>query len=285
MVIGIYGVVLFKSSLREMAGLYQSKDNTSLYLPEAKYIRLITFGFERFTADIFWFKAINYFGKELSANKNAPWLSHMCDLVTDLNPRAQEYYDFCTSLISWVTKEPEKSVKLLNRAIANEPENWRYYYLGGFNYWYFLENNKKAKSDFQIGARTHDAPEFMANLASRLTINEDDPSVTIGFLQNLIEQTRDEKAREALAKNLKLAVVSRDLKYLNSSADKFEILFGTKITSLQDLVDYKLIAFLPKDPYGELYYVKDHEIISKKGKKGLKFHGLTVKTGLAKNEQ
>ena len=72
LVIGIYGVVLFKSSLREMTGLYQSKDNTSLYLPEAKYIRLITFGFERFTADIFWFKAINYFGKELSAKNILP---------------------------------------------------------------------------------------------------------------------------------------------------------------------------------------------------------------------
>lgn len=285
-IFAVSGTSLFKAQLRKTTKLYVLSDNTSLYLPEAKYVRLVTFGFEKLAADIFWFKAINYFGKQISQRKSIPLFSHMCDLVTDLNPTGRHYYDFCSSLISWIAKEPKKSVKLLNRAIAFEPGYWRYYYLRGFNYWYFLENNQKAKINFLIGSKLPDAPAFMTNLATRLIASEEDPSQAISFLQNMIENTNDEKAKLALIENQKLAIISRDLKYLSQAMNKYESLTGLKLLSLQELVDKKLIAYIPKDPYGEPYYLNEnYEMLSKQGGKGLKFHGKTAKTGLAKYEQ
>jgi len=270
-----------KSFYREVIPKYESKQDTPLYLPQAKHLRLITFGFERFVSDIIWFRSMNYFGKQISKNKSIPWLSHMCDLVTDLNPKAASHYDFCSSLISWVAKEPEKTVNLLNRAISHRPDYWRYYYIRGFNYWYFLENNEKAAKDFQTGSKLPDAPLFMGKLASRLLSN--DPNQAIAFLQNLIKNSKDETAVKALKENLKLAYVSRDIKLLNNAASKYEEIHSNKITNMSELVEKKLISFVPKDPYGDKYLLNDKgEIISQKGKKGLEFKGKTAKTGLAK---
>ena len=270
-----------KSHHRETTGKHQSIKDAPPYLPKVEHIRLITLGFEHFISDIVWFRSISYFGEQLSKKGDIPWLAHMCDLTTELNPKATSRYDFCSSLISWIAKDPQSSVNLLNRAIAHTPNYWRYYYIRGFNYWYFLENKEKAAKDFQKGSTLPDAPPFMASLASKLMSN--DPTQAISFLNNLIKNSKDENAIKVLKKNLKLAYVSRDISLLNKAMLKFEQINSRKLTSMQDLVEQNLIAFIPKDPYGKEYYVdKEGSILSREGKKGLEFKGKTAKDGLAK---
>lgn len=254
-----------------------------LSLPEVKYVRLITLGYNNLFGNILWFSTLDYFGKHLAGDRDYPWLGHMCSLVTSLDSRARHVYEFCSTLLSWVAREPQLSEELLTKAISSEPDYWRYYYLRGFMYWYFLDQPENAKTDLSKAASLPNAPPFLASIASRMMVSNDSPDTAIRFLQDLIANTSDKHAKKALGSHLKKAYISRDLRVLENLTLRYREQTGMLVTSLQDLVQAEMLSKIPKDPYGKEYYLDSAsgEIKAGSGKKGLEFYGKTSKTGLA----
>lgn len=258
-------------------------EQTPLYLPKVDKVKAITLGFDQMASDILWFNTLNYFGKQLESRKDIPWFANMCDLVTDLDKKSTHVYEFCSTLLSWIAKEPKMSIKLLDRAIEENPKYWRYYYIRGFTYWYFLEDKKKAAEDLKTAANLPDAPMFLGSLASRLMVSENSPETAISFLRDLISQSKDKSAKKALTEKLKKAYVSRDLKAINKQIDIFKKREDKAPKNLEQLVQAKLLKFVPKDPFGDEYYIDESgEPLSKTGKNGLAFNGKNAKTGMAK---
>ncbi|MCB0322052.1 MAG: hypothetical protein KDD69_00725 [Bdellovibrionales bacterium] len=257
-----------------------------LYLPDVQYVKLITLGFDRFAADILWFNTLNYFGKHFAGDKDFRWLGHMCDLVTSLDPDAEHVYEFCATLLSWVAKDHETSTRILGKAIATRPEYWRYRYLRGFNYWYFMERFDLAERDFSKAAKLPDAPAFLASLASRLMADRDNPETAIRFLQDLLEHTQDESAKKALRAKLRQAHISRELRVLEEKVKQFTDQTGTRPTRIEQLVEHKLLPGIPLDPYKKPYFIDPATgaIRTSSGKRGLSFFGKTADTGLATKE-
>lgn len=284
------GIALLSLSKTELRGRHDAIDTAAaqepLYLPEARYVKLVTLGFDGFISDILWFNTVNYFGKQYLGNKDYRWLYSMCNLVTELDPNALHVFEFCGSLLSWVAKHPEKSNAILTKAIKEHPLNWRFYYLRGFNYWYFMEDLERAKEDIARASRVKGAPTFLASLASRLVAVTENPDTAVNFLKDLIDNTKDETVQKALGEKLKLAYVSRDAERIQALTRKYEADTGQKPQTLNDLVTGGLLRFVPKDPYGEPYEFDPEtgHVSSKHGKRGLSFDGKTARTGLLKNE-
>jgi tetratricopeptide (TPR) repeat protein len=270
--------------LREVTESEQLAEETPLYLPSVRYVKLITLGFNHLFSDILWFNTLNYFGKQFEGNKDYRWLGHMCNLVTSLDSRSRHAYEFCTTLLSWISREPEASTKLLSRAIITEPDYWRYWYLRGFNYWYFLDRKDLAERDIRHASTLPGAPPFLASLASRLMVSKNDLDTAISFLKELIENTDDETARRAFEEKLKLAYISRDIRFLRKKIEKYEAKSERKLTEFSQLVESGVLKGIPLDPYNMRYYIDSEtgEIKTRSGKKGLEFFGKTAKTGLAR---
>lgn len=283
----VWGLASSKEKLRNFDKTNSElfSDAPPLYLPETKYVKLITLGFNNFASDILWFNTLNYFGKRYQAGRDYKWLANNCNLVTTLNPNAFDAIEFCASLLSWSAKEPETSNKILASAIKNHPQVWRFRYLRGFNYWYFLENREKAREDLLAASTLPDAPPFLASLASRLLASDQDPEVAVSFLQNVIRNTKDQTAKEALTEKLKLAFVSLDIKMLAKLLDLYQQRNGSKADSLQALVDGGYIKAIPKDPFGGSYFIDESgQVKTTSGKTGLTFSGKTAKTGIYSQE-
>jgi len=254
-----------------------------LYLPKVEKVKAITLGFDQMASDVIWFNTLNYFGKQVQSRKDIPWFANMCDLVTSLDKQGTHVYEFCSTLLSWIAKEPNMSVKLLNRAIENNPNHWRYYYIRGFTYWYFLEDKAQAAEDLKKAAKLPDAPLFLSSLASRLMVSESTPGTAISFLKELIHQSKDPNAKKALSEKLKKAYVSRDLLAIQKQIDIFEDSEDRKPTKLEELVNANLLKYIPKDPFGDTYYIDEKgKPLSVTAKNGLAFNGKNAKTGLAK---
>jgi tetratricopeptide (TPR) repeat protein len=280
-----YGVLESRTVLKaEKSEISNSlPEQTPMYLPKADMVRTVTLGFDQLASDILWFHTLNYFGQQLEQRRDIPWMAHMCDLVTELDRKAQHAFEFCSTLISWVAKDPESSIKLLNRAIDENPHYWRYFYIRGFTYWYFLENRKLAVQDLSQAASLPDAPIFLSSLASRLMATDDSPETAISFLQRLLEMNTDEHAREALKEKLKLAYISRDLRALEKQITRFRDQHKRTPKDLEELVQVGILKYVPKDTFGEKYFINEQELPeSHKGKRGLEFYGKTAKTGLAR---
>ncbi len=279
-------IVRVKPALRqEKEQMVSALGNVApLYLPASGYVRLVTLGFDHFFSNLLWFNTLSYFGEHFAGDKDYRWLAQRCELVASLEPQARHVYEFCTSLLAWVANQPGKSAEMLAQAIATEPAYWRYRYLRGFIYWYFLNRIDLAKQDLTEAAKLPDAPPFIASLASRMMVSEDDPETAIMFLRDLTTNTKDKNAKKALRGKLRRAIISRDTKGLEQSIRDFQNKFGKEPEKLSDLVSAGLLERIPMDPYGFEYALDEAtgKVVSRSGKKGLEFYGRTAETGLAK---
>ena len=253
-------------------------NQTPLYLPKKSAVKSVTLGYEHFVSTVLWFSTLNYFGEKFIKKDSMPWFNHMCDLVTDLDPKARHVYEFCGTLLSWIAKEPENSNIIMTKAIKDDPNYWRYYYLRGFNNWYFLNDLSLAKSDFEAASQKPDAPSFLVSMASRLMVHEGDEESAIAFLKASYVRTSDPSAKQAIAEKLNLAVVARDIRILKEAVQVYKNQHANYPKSLQDLIDLKLIKEIPTDPFGEAYVfdVALGTIRSTKGGEGLAFKGKTA---------
>ena len=268
-----FSTVPFRSNfLQETTKLSQQREYSPLYLPEVQYVRLITLGHDSLFGDIFWFQTNSYFGRQLMAKKDFRWLGEMCSLVTALDPRAKYYFEFCGTLLSWVAKDPKASNKILDSAIANHPNEWRYHYLHGFNDWYFLQDRERAQAEFAKAAKLPDAPVLIASLASKLMVSGDDSEEAIVLLESLIRNSKDPTVRAALFDKLKRARLSHDFNTLRTAISIAEQR-GQKIEKLDQLVSLGIIGSLPPDPFGGHYRLnpKTGAIETTSGEKGLDF--------------
>lgn len=190
------------SSYSKLSAIHKEREsrdaeNEVLYLPSGKGLHVLSFGYKNFLSDVLWFKTISYFGKHFKGDKDYTWLAHMCELVTDLNPRAEHVFDFCGTMLAWEAEKPEKSIEILTKAIHADPKRWRPYYLRGFTAMYFLNDDTLAQQDFLTASKIPDAPLFLARLAAK-KISLSDPRSALAFLGETIKRAKDPLERSAL---------------------------------------------------------------------------------------
>lgn len=169
-----------------------------LLMPNGKAVQFMSFGYSNLFGDLLWFKTISYFGKHYKGDRSYPWLYHMCDLVTSLNPHASWAYEFCGMMLPWEGGEFEKGIKILTKAIDHDPTNWKYPYLRGFLYLYFLKNEVLAKEDFVRSSRLPGVHPVVVRIAAKKMSLLDDPETATEFLNDILEGTNDPSARKAI---------------------------------------------------------------------------------------
>lgn len=173
-----------------------------LYLPNGKALGVISFGYRNVLADLLWFNTVSYFGKHFRSDKNYEWLFHMCNIVTDLDPRAAHVYRFGATMLAWEVNEIALSNKLLDKATGVFPDSWLYYYLRGFNHMFFSKDYEKARQDFVTASKLPGAHPITASLAAKTIAELSAPETAIRFLEEMIVNTKDPIARKALEERL-----------------------------------------------------------------------------------
>lgn len=214
----------------------------ALYLPSTAAAEISSLGYRNMLSHILWFNTINYFGKHYRREKNYRWFSHMCDLVTRLNPRLDYVYPFCSTLLSWEGDQPEESIKILNRAIQTFPLDWNFLYLRGFTKIFFLNDQAGGDADFIAAASLPDAHPIVKSLAARSLVSREGPDSAIQFLSNSLRLTKDPSARSALESRLKDAIFAKELSSLQQASRKYQETEGRHPSSLEELVDTGLVS-------------------------------------------
>ena len=88
-----------------------------MFIPSGDFLKPFTFGFNQVIADYFWIKTVGYFGEHLMSDRNYPWLYHMLDLVTTLDPQFIWPYYFGGITLSLEAEQVEQSNLILKKAI------------------------------------------------------------------------------------------------------------------------------------------------------------------------
>ena len=154
------------------------------FILKPQVAKAVSLGFIRVFADINWLAFVQYYGDPRSALEDhfavAPTF---LKLVVKLEPHFMAPYWFASFILAGEMKLPDQAAKILDEGIQNNPKNWNYYYIAGFNqYMYGYDKKKARKGDlaeikkreqssdlaaeyYERGAKLPSAPEWLGRFA------------------------------------------------------------------------------------------------------------------------
>ena len=224
-----------------------------VYLPKAEYLRPMALGWRNALADVLWFRTISYFGAHYRSDHTYPWLAAMCDLVTDLDPRAEHVYRFAGVILPWEANQVDAGIAILKKGRREFPNDWMLHYHLGFHYYFFKNDIDTALASLRDAMALPGAHPSLARLAAVLAQNQYGPETTLVFLQELSDNVDSSEVRGVVREHMREAQLAADLERLQTAVNTYRQRTGTLPPSLPALVEAGLLPAVPRDPFDTVY--------------------------------
>src|SRR5215831_11611674 len=129
-----------------------------LYISSGKTLKGLSLGYSSLLADIYWTRAVQYFGgKHQQRSVRYDLLYPLLNITTDLDPHLIPAFQTGSIFLSQKPPsgagQPDKAVALMEKGIAANPENWRLYYNLGFIHYQDRRDFRAAQDAFERGSR------------------------------------------------------------------------------------------------------------------------------------
>ncbi len=224
-------------------------------LPDGDVLRVLSLGYERAVADLFWIRTVYYVGDENSSSAQWPAAERLADLVTDIDPQFDTAYVVMASVLNGLRKDPDAAIRLLEKGVANS-DYWRIHFLLGFQY--FME-----KGEHTLGAKHLErafalgGPPYLQFLVSRLYSHAGDPTTAMQFIAARLQNEETPEIRAQLQKRYFDIWINRDLGQIDAAIAAFRAEKGREPKSVAELVASGALANEPRDPKGGSYAIAD----------------------------
>jgi hypothetical protein len=169
-----------------------------LYIPAGRHLDYLSLGFRGLYADVLWMRAIGYFGAHALTDGAYPWLYHILDQVTTLDPAFRFPYYFGGITLAVAAERAEESVRILEKGMVRYPGDWRFPFYAGFDCFYYLQDPARAAAFMNVAASLPRAPAYLPRLAASLMVESGRVPAAIRFLETMAEEARDEGVREEI---------------------------------------------------------------------------------------
>src|SRR5260370_12525609 len=148
-----------------------------LYLSSPKVLERASLGYTGLMADIYWTRAVQYFGqRHYRSAQSYNLLAPLLEITTHLDPHLLVAYQFAPTFISPEPPsgpgQPDRAVQLIEYGIQNNPNEWKLYYNLGFVYYMELKDYAKAAEAFVRGSRVPNAHPFFKLFAAQMAQHE-----------------------------------------------------------------------------------------------------------------
>ena len=222
-------------------------------LPDGKVVHVLSLGFERLVADLFWIRTVYYVGDEQVSAAGWPAAEPLANLVTDTDPHFDSAYVVMASVLNGLRKDPDAAIRLLEKGAAIS-KYWRIHFLLGFQY--FME-----KEDYVRGAQCLEraialgGPPYLQFLVSRLYADAGDPTTAMQFIALRLRNEETPQVREELEKRYSDLWINRDLALIDDAITSYTEKFHRAPKDVPALVAAGLLPSLPRDPKGGAYAI------------------------------
>jgi len=209
-------------------------------------------------AAIYWTRVVQYFGEKHRLHQtNLDLLWPLLDITTTLDPHLMPAYRFGSIFLSEPPPRgegrPDLAVKLLERGIAANPEEWRLYQDLGNVYYFDAKDYEKASQAYAEGSKNPRAMIWMKVMAARIAAEGESPETSYFLWLQVYETTADPAVKKNAEDHLKLMQVELDLNEINRLADEYDKRTGHRAARIGELVEAGLLKGIPRDPAGYPY--------------------------------
>jgi len=237
-----------------------------LYLPSGKVLKRLSLGYSSLLADIYWTRAVQYFGSRHVANAaHYDLLYPLLDITSDLDPHIIVVYEYGSIFLSQAPPEgagqPLKAVALVEKGIRENPTYWRLYFTLGFIYYTDLHDYKAAQQAFEKGSEIPGALPWMKVLAARMAERGKDVNTAIALWSAVLDNTKDKDIRNTAISHLESIRADLDIMELDRRVNAYHDRTGRYPSDWGDLVRAGLLQGIPADPHGEPYKLQLNGVI------------------------
>ncbi len=266
MVAGVLLVVLFAGSVIRRRQVEKKRGQEAtleevLYLPSGKTVKRLSLGYSSLLADVYWTRAVQYFGsKHIKHSERYDLLYPLLDVTTDLDPKLIVAYEYGAVFLSPQPPEgagqPDKAVALIEKGIRENPTYWRLYFTLGFVHYIDRKDPKAAQIAFQKGSEIPGALGWMKVMAARMAEHTRDINTSLALWQAISETTSDNNVKETARRHLVSLQADRDINELERRVKIFRERPGSLPANWADLVHAGLLNGVPLTPYRDSYLLK-----------------------------
>ena len=234
------------------------QERDELMLRSGRVLKKLSLGYDSLLADIYWTRAVQYYGgKRRDHDPNFELLAPLLEVTTTLDPHLLVAYKFGAIFLAEPPPKgagrPDLAVNLIRRAIMNNPENWRLWADLGFIYYWDMKDYKKAAEAYLEGSRQPGAREWMKVMAAKIA-EEGGSRGTSRFLwEQVYLSTQDRDIRRNALEHLQSLTAEEDAERLEELAAQFHQRFGRFPASARELVEAGILPGVPLDPAGYSY--------------------------------
>ena len=230
-----------------------------LWFQSGALLKKISLGFDNLLADIYWMRAVVYYGSQRRAdekNRNFDLLDPLLTLVTTLDPQFRVAYRFGAVFLTEAYPSgpgrPDRAIALLERGLAANPNGWEYLHDIGFVHYWWLRDYEAAGQWFDKAGKLPRAPEWLAPLAATtLAQGGDRQSSRLLWSQLLESSDADWLKRNAQRSLLQLDAMDV-IDQLNLVSQRFAEREGRPPTG-PELILAAQLRGVPLDPTGVPY--------------------------------
>lgn len=230
----------------------------ALYLRSSRVLRRLSLGYTGLLADIYWTRAVQYFGEQHhSGSGDFRLLAPLLEVTTELDPRLLPAYQFGANFLAPRPPNgaglPGAALSLMKYGVEHNPEQWRLYYNLGFLYYTEFKDYPRAADAFAQGSKLPVTNEYMPILAARMAqhAGEFDTARMLWF--TAYQSTKEARIRQNAVEHLLALQADEDVTRLERVIDKYRGETGRLPASMGDLERAGFIHGVPADPKGRPY--------------------------------
>jgi tetratricopeptide (TPR) repeat protein len=229
-----------------------------LYISSPKVLKRLSLGYDGLLADIYWTRAVQYFGSNHFAGaRHYDLLAPLLEITTTLDPHLTVAYEFGANFLAPKPPNgagmPERAVELAEFGIRNNPNDWRLYYDLGFIYYMDLKDYTHAADAFARGSRVPGAHPFLRVMAAQMAQHGGELAMAQMMWATTYQSTQDRNVRANAATHLRALQVEQDVTNLEKLVAAYRAQTGHSPSSFSDLQSAGLLRAIPTDPLGHTY--------------------------------
>jgi len=244
----------------EAGSMQRGAEPDLLFFSSPGLIKKMALGYDRLIADFYWMRTIQYYGRREEAAKRAIRyrnLPALLDITTTLDPQMLDAYRAGSYFLSEPDPigagQPMEAVKLLDKGIRANPQEWRLYFEKGFVYYIYLNDFKTAGEIWLSAVRFSGAPRWMESLAAVSLSKGGAMDVAAKLWQRQYQESDRADVKENAANYLISLQVAKDLWTLELLAEKFKAENGSWPGGIEELLLSQKRRYNSADPLGTPY--------------------------------
>jgi hypothetical protein len=237
-----------------------SMDADMLYFNSPEGMQKLAMGYDSLLADIYWMRAIQYYGRRDEADKRPVRyknLSSLLRIVVALDPDMLDAYRAGSTFLAEPDPvgagQPEEALKLLDAGIKQMPLEWRLLFDKGLIYYWFLKDYEAAGQCWLSASRIAGTPAWMEGLAASALSKGGAMETAKRLWQGQYQGSDRADIKENARNHLFSIQIAEHLWTLEYFIAKYYERFAAYPSELNDLVKVGYLRGLPVDPLGNPY--------------------------------